>query len=110
VVLDRKKRALYFSRIAIPFARDPAAPIEYLRQQGIYGYRCDLLMRFVAWKPSPLERSEALEQLRALENGVNIYVVVTRSGSPGVDTPGDARAIERQLLAPLRRPRQLHSR
>lgn len=99
-VLDRQGRALYFSRHAIPFAREPAAAVSYFRHQGIYGYRRDLLLRFVRWKATPLEKAEALEQLRALENGVNIHVVVTKSGSPGVDTPDDARAIERQLLAP----------
>ena len=109
-VLDCQKRALYFSRSAIPFARDATAAISYFRHQGIYGYRRDLLLRFVRWKPTPLEQAEALEQLRALENGVNIYVVVTKSGSPGVDTPDDAWAIERQLLAPVRRPRQARSR
>ncbi len=105
-VLDRRQRALYFSRSAIPFARDPTAAVSYFRHQGIYGYKRELLLRFVQWKPTPLEKAEALEQLRALENGVNIHVVVTKSGSPGVDTPDDARAIERQLLAPSRRPHQ----
>jgi len=105
-VLDYRKRALYFSRAAIPFLRDPTGAVSYFRHQGIYGYRRELLLRFVRWKPAPLEKAEALEQLRALENGVNIHVVVTRSGSPGVDTPDDARAIERQLLALSRRPRQ----
>ena len=105
-VLDRKGRALYFSRHAIPYPRDPGVPVQYFRHQGIYGYRRDLLLRFVGWQPSPLEKAEALEQLRALENGVNIHVVVTQSGSPGVDTPEDAAAIERQLLARSRRPRQ----
>jgi 3-deoxy-manno-octulosonate cytidylyltransferase (CMP-KDO synthetase) len=109
-VLDRKSRALYFSRHAIPYARDTTAPVQYFRHQGIYGYRRDLLLRFVRWRPTPLEKAEALEQLRALENGVSIHVVVTKSGSPGVDTPDDARAIERQLLAPARRPRQARSR
>ena len=109
-VLDRKGRALYFSRQPIPYRRDAANPTTYYRHQGIYGYRRDLLLRFVRWKPSPLEKAEALEQLRALENGVNIYVVVTKSGSPGVDTPDDARAIERQLLARSRRPHQARSR
>ena len=109
-VLDRKQRALYFSRSPIPFVREPKTAVSYFRHQGIYGYRRDLLLRFVRWKPSPLEKTEALEQLRALENGVNIHVVVTQSGSPGVDTPDDARAIERQLLAPLGRPRQVRSR
>jgi 3-deoxy-manno-octulosonate cytidylyltransferase (CMP-KDO synthetase) len=123
-VLDRKGRALYFSRSRIPWGkfetcltsmpqvenlRHPS-PIQYFRHQGIYGYRRDLLLRFVRWRPTPLEKAEALEQLRALENGVNIHVVVTASGSPGVDTPEDARAIERQLLARSGRPRQAPSR
>jgi len=110
VVLDRRQRALYFSRSAIPFLRDSTAAGKYLRHQGIYGYRRDLLLRFVRWQPAALEKTEALEQLRALENGVNIHVVVTQSGSPGVDTPDDARAIERQLLASAGRPRQGRSR
>ncbi|HEX3817188.1 MAG TPA: 3-deoxy-manno-octulosonate cytidylyltransferase [Chthoniobacterales bacterium] len=95
-VLDRQKHALYFSRSAIPFAREEAT---YFRHQGIYGYRRELLLQFVKWQATPLEKAEALEQLRALENGVKIHVVVTRSGSPGVDTPADARAIEKVLLA-----------
>ncbi|MEO6870980.1 MAG: 3-deoxy-manno-octulosonate cytidylyltransferase, partial [Chthoniobacterales bacterium] len=65
-----------------------------------YGYRRELLLQFVRWRPSPLEKAEALEQLRALENGVKIHVVVTKSGSPGVDTPADAQAIEHLLLPP----------
>jgi 3-deoxy-manno-octulosonate cytidylyltransferase (CMP-KDO synthetase) len=102
-VIDHEKNALYFSRSPIPFQRENATS---LRHQGIYGYRRNVLLRFVRWKPSPLERAEALEQLRALENGVKIQVVVTRGGSPGVDTPADARAIGRLLLAssPLVRP------
>jgi 3-deoxy-manno-octulosonate cytidylyltransferase (CMP-KDO synthetase) len=109
-VLDRQNHALYFSRCPIPFARETASPAKYFRHQGIYGYRRELLLRFVRWKPSPLEKAEALEQLRALENGVNIHVVVTERGSPGVDTPDDARAVENQLLAPSRQPRQARSR
>src|SRR5436190_10609256 len=69
VVLNQKGEALYFSRATIPFVRDAARPQEYFRHQGIYGYTRDLLLRFVRWKTSPLERAEALEQLRALENG-----------------------------------------
>ncbi|MGI8891720.1 MAG: 3-deoxy-manno-octulosonate cytidylyltransferase [Chthoniobacterales bacterium] len=105
-VLDRKGRALYFSRSLIPYPREDSQAIRYYRHQGIYGYRRDVLLRLVRWPPGPLERAEALEQLRALENGVNIHVVVTESGSPGVDTPEDVPAIERQLLARARRPRQ----
>ncbi len=95
-VLDRQHRALYFSRSPIPCARGGEG--TYLRHQGIYGYRRDTLLRFVRWAPSPLEKAESLEQLRALENGVKIHVVVTKSGSPGVDTLADARALEGRLL------------
>lgn len=112
VVLDAQKNALYFSRSPIPFVRDSGAKITHLRHQGIYGYTRDLLLRFVRWKQSPLERAEALEQLRALENGVTIRVVVTSHGSPGVDTPEDAETIERQLSAgrPASRPQRLRAR
>ncbi|HZJ37548.1 MAG TPA: 3-deoxy-manno-octulosonate cytidylyltransferase [Chthoniobacterales bacterium] len=97
VVVNRKSEALYFSRSVIPFARDASGPLRYLRHQGIYGYTRTLLLRLVGWKVSPLEKAESLEQLRALENGVRIKVVMTGSGSPGVDTPGDVRMIERLL-------------
>ena len=93
VVLNQKDEALYFSRAAIPFDRDRSAGTRYFRHQGIYGYTRKLLLQFVRWKTSPLERAEALEQLRALENGVKIQVVMTGSGSPGVDTPEDAEAV-----------------
>ena len=99
VVLNGKGEALYFSRAQIPFVRDDKRSVPCFRHQGIYGYRRDLLLRFVRWKISPLERTEALEQLRALENGVRIRVVMTGSGSPGVDTPEDARMIEREIAS-----------
>ena len=97
VVLDRHGHALYFSRSKIPFSRDSAHPPRYFRHQGIYGYTRDFLLHFVAWKASPLEKAEQLEQLRALENGVTVHVLVTRHGSPGVDTPQDAKALEQKL-------------
>ncbi len=96
VVVDATGRALYFSRAAIPFPRNPSK-IRYLRHQGIYGFRRDALLQFVKWKRGPLERAESLEQLRALENGVNVHVLLTRHGTPGVDTPTDAEALERKL-------------
>jgi 3-deoxy-manno-octulosonate cytidylyltransferase (CMP-KDO synthetase) len=97
IVVNQSGEALYFSRAPIPFVREPSEAPKYFRHQGIYGYSRDLLLRFVRWKTSPLERAEALEQLRALENGVRIRVVMTGSGSPGVDTPEDARMIERMM-------------
>jgi len=96
VVADLAGRALYFSRAAIPFPRD-LSRIKYLRHQGIYGFRREMLLQFVKWKPTPLERAESLEQLRALENGVSVHVLVTKHGSPGVDTPEDAVALEQKL-------------
>jgi len=96
VIVDARGRALYFSRAAIPFPRNPSK-IKYLRHQGIYGFRRDALLRFVKWKRGPLERAESLEQLRALENGVSVHVLLTKHGSPGVDTPADAEALERKL-------------
>jgi 3-deoxy-manno-octulosonate cytidylyltransferase (CMP-KDO synthetase) len=105
VVVNQKGAALYFSRAAIPFFRDASTQPQYFRHQGIYGYRRDLLLRFVRWKTSLLERAESLEQLRALENGVKIQVVMTGSGSPGVDTPEDARTMERLMTSASQRVR-----
>jgi 3-deoxy-manno-octulosonate cytidylyltransferase (CMP-KDO synthetase) len=96
VVVDKSRRALYFSRTAIPFSRNPSG-IQYLRHQGIYGFRRHTLLQFVKWKPTPLERAESLEQLRALENGVKVHVLITAKGSPGIDTLADAEALEQKL-------------
>ena len=103
VIVDLAGNALYFSRYAIPFPRNRTAPIKYLRHQGIYGFRRNALLDFVRWKPTPLERAESLEQLRALENGVKVHVLVTKHGSPGVDTPADAKALEQKLARAKRR-------
>jgi 3-deoxy-manno-octulosonate cytidylyltransferase (CMP-KDO synthetase) len=103
VIVDRDNNALYFSRYAIPFPRNRSVSIKYLRHQGIYGFRRQALLDFVRSKPTPLERAESLEQLRALENGVNVHVLVTKHGSPGVDTPADAKALERKLARARRR-------
>ncbi|HWY51731.1 MAG TPA: 3-deoxy-manno-octulosonate cytidylyltransferase [Chthoniobacterales bacterium] len=97
VIVDLNGNALYFSRYAIPFPRNRAAAIKYLRHQGVYGFRRQALLDFVRWKPTPLERAESLEQLRALENGVKVHVLVTKHGSLGVDTPADAKALEQKL-------------
>jgi 3-deoxy-manno-octulosonate cytidylyltransferase (CMP-KDO synthetase) len=97
VVVDLEGNALYFSRYAVPFPRNRSAHIKYLRHQGLYGFRREALLEFVRSKPTPLERIESLEQLRALENGVKVHVLVTKHGSPGVDTPADAKALERKL-------------
>jgi 3-deoxy-manno-octulosonate cytidylyltransferase (CMP-KDO synthetase) len=103
VVVNAAGDALYFSRSAIPFVRDGDVNVEHLRHQGIYGYTRSLLLCFVAWKRSALERAESLEQLRALENGVRIRVLVTKTGSPGIDTLDDAVTLEKLLTTAKRK-------
>lgn len=98
VVTDMNGRALYFSRATIPFDRDQTSP-TYYKHLGFYGYTKSALDRFVAWPESGLERSERLEQLRFLENGVPIYVAETAFDSVGVDTEEDACRVEEILKA-----------
>jgi 3-deoxy-manno-octulosonate cytidylyltransferase (CMP-KDO synthetase) len=90
-------RALYFSRSPLPFFRNPVPGLPVLRHKGIYAYKRSFLDRFISWPPSPLEQAESLEQLRALENGASIKVILTSDSSPGVDTPEQAREIEKIL-------------
>jgi 3-deoxy-manno-octulosonate cytidylyltransferase (CMP-KDO synthetase) len=116
VVIDLNGNALYFSRAHIPFSRSGDFQVAgslnrrlgsrrplILRHQGLYGFRRETLLRFVKWKPSPLECAEQLEQLRALENGVRVHVLVTKHGSPGVDTLQDAKALEQKLVRARRK-------
>jgi 3-deoxy-manno-octulosonate cytidylyltransferase (CMP-KDO synthetase) len=96
VVLDAQGHALYFSRSRIPYPRE-GQPTCY-RHAGIYGYRVRFLRAYAALEPSPLERAEALEQLRALWHGHRIAVVVSETDiPPGVDTPQDLEAVLRML-------------
>jgi 3-deoxy-manno-octulosonate cytidylyltransferase (CMP-KDO synthetase) len=98
VVMDRRGDALYFSRSAIPFRRGTNEIPSY-KHLGIYGYRRKALLEFVRMSPGSLEQAEQLEQLRALENGLKIRVVVSETGSIGVDTPEDATEVERLILS-----------
>jgi 3-deoxy-manno-octulosonate cytidylyltransferase (CMP-KDO synthetase) len=102
VVCDLRGRALYFSRAPIPWERDaPGSVNRALHHVGVYAYRRDVLLEFAALEPTPLERVEKLEQLRALENGIPIAVVACDGAPPhAVDTPGDLEAV-RQALAGL---------
>ena len=97
VTIDRTGNALYFSRSAIPYLRDSGASAVFYRHQGLYGYSLKFLLQFVKWKPSMLEKAEQLEQLRALENGAKIRVIITKSVSVGVDTPEDVAVVEARL-------------
>lgn len=100
VVCDQGGRALYFSRAGIPHRRsggERVAPV--LQHVGIYAYRRDALLELSELSPTPLERTESLEQLRALENGYSIRVVVGEPAAPGIDTPEDYEAFRRRMAA-----------
>ena len=101
VVLDRDGGALYFSRAPIPCDRDHESDLSsglYVRHLGIYAYRGEFLRRYIAEPPCELEKTEKLEQLRALWMGAKIAVVQTNDEGVGVDTPEDAVRVERILL------------
>ncbi len=96
VVTDLRGQTLYFSRAAIPHDRDNTSP-KYFKHLGIYAYRKPALDRFVTLPESSLERAERLEQLRFLENGIQIYAAETPFDSIGVDTEEDLARVQ-QLL------------
>ena len=114
VVLDRDDGALYFSRAPIPCDRDnppqpstfnsqpstfnPQPSTLYVRHLGIYAYRGEFLKRYIQEPPCALEKTEKLEQLRALWMGAKIAVVKTADEGVGVDTPEDAKRVEKLLL------------
>jgi 3-deoxy-manno-octulosonate cytidylyltransferase (CMP-KDO synthetase) len=101
-------RALYFSRLPIPYRRDAQAadvragapaPAPSMAHVGLYGYRRATLLRLAGLPPTALEQAEALEQLRALEHGIDITVVPTTHDGIGVDTPEDLARVRQRLLA-----------
>lgn len=108
VVCDRRGRALYFSRAPIPYSRDaPGQPRGACRHVGIYAYRRSVLSQFAALAPTSLERTENLEQLRAVENGIVIGVVSRAESVPlEVDTPEDLAEARRVLAAMEARHRE----
>ncbi len=87
VVVDKLGYALYFSRSLVPYPRAAAGPVY--KHIGIYAYRRDFLLRYARLEPTPLEKAESLEQLRALENGYGIRVLETDCRFVGVDTAED---------------------
>lgn len=93
VVVDKLGYALYFSRSLLPYPRAAAAPVY--KHIGIYAYRRDFLLHYARLAPTPLEKAESLEQLRALENGYGIRVLETASRFIGVDTPEDLALVNR---------------
>jgi 3-deoxy-manno-octulosonate cytidylyltransferase (CMP-KDO synthetase) len=95
VVTNLAGDAIYFSRCPIPFDRDRAAGSRYYKHIGLYVYRTDFLRAYPSLPIGPLERTERLEQLRALENGFRIRVAETEYESIGVDTPADLDRVAR---------------
>ncbi|GBC93457.1 3-deoxy-manno-octulosonate cytidylyltransferase [bacterium HR15] len=96
VVLDQRGDALYFSRSRIPYPRE-ATDLPVYKHIGLYVYRRELLLQFAEWEPTPLERTEALEQLRVLEHGYRIRMVQFEHASIAVDTEADLVRV-RQIL------------
>ena len=94
VVTALDGRALYFSRATVPFDRDRTGDVRYFKHLGFYAYRKIALDAFCSWPESELERSERLEQLRFLDNGVAIHVAETPFDTVGVDTEEDLRRVE----------------
>jgi 3-deoxy-manno-octulosonate cytidylyltransferase (CMP-KDO synthetase) len=101
VVVNESDFAMYFSRAPIPWVREriPAAGVQAWRHIGLYGYRRAFLPLYAAMRPTPLEQFERLEQLRALEHGINIKVIPTNFEAVGVDTPADLARVEALMLA-----------
>ncbi len=104
IVLAGQGRAVYFSRAAVPHSRNPlsaeslaAEPPHYWHHLGLYAYRRDFLAWFANQPPSPLEKTEGLEQLRAIEAGKTIVVARVESATPGIDTQADFEAFRRRI-------------
>lgn len=97
VVTDAAGKALYFSRATIPFDRDARGEAKYFKHLGFYAYRKAALDRFITLPESKLERSERLEQLRFLENGIPIYIAETPFDTVGVDTEDDLKRVDKIL-------------
>jgi 3-deoxy-manno-octulosonate cytidylyltransferase (CMP-KDO synthetase) len=98
VVTATDGRALYFSRATIPFDRDRVGFSGYRKHLGLYAYRKTALEAFAALAPSPLEQIERLEQLRLLENGIDLFVAEAAGDTIGVDTEDDLQRVEAILL------------
>ncbi len=94
VTFDKRGFALYFSRSTIPYDRDGDTPFDTYKHLGVYAYTFGFLEKFTSMKEGKLERIEKLEQLRALEYGHRIKVIVTEYDSPEVDFPEDIPRIE----------------
>lgn len=94
VVTDQNGYALYFSRSLLPYPRENTG-VKVYKHIGIYAYKRDFLLQYAKMQPTPLEQTESLEQLRALENGYKIKLIETSFKFVGVDTPEDLVEVNR---------------
>lgn len=99
VVTDLNGYALYFSRSLMPYPRNKPEGYKVYKHVGIYAYRRNFLLKYAALQPTPLEKAESLEQLRALENGYKIKVLESAFKGIGVDTPEDLAAVNELFAA-----------
>lgn len=103
VATDLAGYALYFSRHALPYERNPrVAPVK--KHIGLYAYRREAILKFASWPQTPLEQAESLEQLRFMENGVRIKMVPGKGTELAVDTPEQAEQV-REILSQRFAPR-----
>jgi len=100
VVTAASGDALYFSRSPIPFRRNKEDGAALLHHIGLYALRRELLAEFSRWPPGTLEQIEGLEQLRLLENGRRLRVVLVPHAYPGIDTPADLARVAARLDGP----------
>jgi 3-deoxy-manno-octulosonate cytidylyltransferase (CMP-KDO synthetase) len=101
VVVGTDNQALYFSRSPIPYERNPIEGRSIYGHVGLYAYTKSFLLKFASLESTPLERSESLEQLRALEHGYSIKMVEIADRPLGVDTPEDLERVRRALAAEI---------
>jgi 3-deoxy-manno-octulosonate cytidylyltransferase (CMP-KDO synthetase) len=97
VVTDPRGRALYFSRATIPYRRNTESPLQVMQHIGLYAYRRDFLLTFASLPQTPLERTESLEQLRAIESGHSIQMVAVARAPLSVDTPEDLDRVRKMI-------------
>jgi 3-deoxy-manno-octulosonate cytidylyltransferase (CMP-KDO synthetase) len=97
VAVDAKMNALFFSRSAIPYRRDPLAPANFYEHIGVYAFRKKALLDFRGWPMTPLETVEKIECLRFLENGIPLRMVLTDYMGVEIDTPEDLEKASRYL-------------
>ncbi len=95
VIFDKDSNAIYFSRNPIPYNRDKKGTVDYYKHIGLYVYRKSYLQKLIKLRPSKLEQAEKLEQLRILENGGKIRVVVTKADSHSIDTKEDLKQLRK---------------